>query len=578
MALVNVGLLTQKVKLFFEKNHILTLPEWISECLDYLSDELGNDCPSDDEVVDLVYKQWLFSDLREFSLQIFPHNSANTVLNGNYCVQINSLLDVSRSFYSQYQSFTGKLELDDSDNDDDNANELKNSNEKTDNDNKNCRMIVLELTDGITTLRAMEYHPIPQLELTLMPGCKVRLTGPIRCINEMLLLKSENITILGGSCDSLESENSTLALITKKLASKMRKDDPKPENSISKGTTSIMDFFNVYHVFVLQDQLFSVEKCADESWQGRTSFVTGSALLLNQNGNWPDWNRATNDNLTTDDRMLEPVCSEQASRLSTNSGTGVAMESACRFVDNVTEVDLFDADELIYDLPTTNLDHCAEHSTSGDEAESRNTPPELSADLYGDIADFFPENDPEFMEMEPENLLYLSTNVATVQLENNATLCIEHDITNGIQMKSSLKFEKRNFVYIAEIVSEQFTASQGEYTLRAIILNILGKLDTNKGSHWSLMVKLNDSTGSIDCSLSDSLLCELIGMSASEAWDIKTRLSGDLVSRNRALQGLKRCGQILREFDGTVEIRFIGAGKLPLLIQLNPKQVTDLFH
>ncbi|KRX46777.1 RecQ-mediated genome instability protein 1 [Trichinella murrelli] len=566
MAPLNVTLLTPKVKLFFEKNHILTLPEWIGECLDYLSDELGNDRPSDDEVVDLVYKQWLFSDLREFSLQIFPHNSANTVLNGNYCVQINSLLDVSRSFYSQYQSFTGKLELDDSENDDENR-----SNEKTDKDRKNCRMIVLELTDGITTLRAMEYHPIPQLELNLMPGCKVRLTGPIRCINEMLLLKSENITILGGSCDSLESENST------KLASKMRKDDPKLENSICKPTTT-------------------TEQCADdESWQGKTAFVSGSAVL-NQNRNWPNWNRATND-----DRMLEP---EQTCELSTTSTVRAPpVESAGRSVGSVAEVDLFDADQLIYDdLPpppptTTNLHHSAEYSTSGDEAER--ITPELSTDLYGDIADFFPENEPEFMEMEmeSENLTYLSTNVARVQLENNATLCIEHDISNGIQMKCSSKFQRRNFVYIAEIISEQFTASQGEYTLRAIILNILGKLDTNKGSHWSLMVKLNDSTGSIDCSLADSLLCQLIGMSASEAWDIKTRLSGDLVSRNRALQvgymllftdlfqakpkqtnGLKRCGRILREFDGTVEIRFVGAGKLPLLIQLNPKDVTDLFH
>ncbi|KRZ93951.1 RecQ-mediated genome instability protein 1 [Trichinella sp. T8] len=553
MAPLNVTLLTPKVKLFFEKNHILTLPEWIGECLDYLSDELGNDHPSDDEVVDLVYKQWLFSDLREFSLQIFPHNSANTVLNGNYCVQINSLLDVSRSFYSQYQSFTGKLELDDSENDDENR-----SNEKTDKDRKNCRMIVLELTDGITTLRAMEYHPIPQLELNLMPGCKVRLTGPIRCINEMLLLKSENITILGGSCDSLESENSTLALITKKLASKMRKDDPKLENSICKPTTT-------------------TEQCADdESRQGKTAFVSGSAVL-NQNRNWPNWNRATND-----DRMLEP---EQTCELSTTSTVRAPpVESAGRSVGSVAEVDLFDADQLIYDdLPpppptTTNLHHSAEYSTSGDEAER--ITPELSTDLYGDIADFFPENEPEFMEMEmeSENLTYLSTNVARVQLENNATLCIEHDISNGIQMKCSSKFQRRNFVYIAEIISEQFTASQGEYTLRAIILNILGKLDTNKGSHWSLMVKLNDSTGSIDCSLADSLLCQLIGMSASEAWDIKTRLSGDLVSRNRALQGLKHCGRILREFDGTVEIRFVGAGKLPLLIQLNPKDVTDLFH
>ncbi|XP_003371725.1 protein RMI1-like protein [Trichinella spiralis] len=378
MAPLNVTLLTPKVKLFFEKNHILTLPEWISECLDYLSDELGNDRPSDDEVVDLVYKQWLFSDLREFSLQIFPHNSANTVLNGNYCVQINSLLDVSRSFYSQYQSFTGKLELDDSENDDENR-----SNEKTDKDRKNCRMIVLELTDGITTLRAMEYHPIPQLELNLMPGS---------------------------------------------------------------------------------------EQCADESWQGKTAFVSGSALL-NQTRNWPDWNRATND-----DRMLEP---EQACGLSTTSTVRAPpVESAGRSVGSVAEVDLFDADQLIYDdLPpppptTTNLHHSAEHSTSGDEAE-RSTP-ELSTDLYGDIADFFPENEPEFMEMEPENLTYLSTNVARVQLENNATLCIEHDISNGIQMKCSSKFQRRNFVYIAEIISEQFTASQGEYTLRVGVF----------GGHW----------------------------------------------------------------------------------------------
>lgn len=34
-------------------------------------------------------------------------------------------------------------------------------------------MLVMELTDGVTTVRAMEYQPIPHLKVDLAPGIKV---------------------------------------------------------------------------------------------------------------------------------------------------------------------------------------------------------------------------------------------------------------------------------------------------------------------------------------------------------------------------------------------------------------------
>lgn len=67
----------------------------------------------------------------------------------------------------------------------------------------------MELTDGTQTIFAMEYKPILCLNTELRPGCKILLHGPIRCVNQILLLESQtNIKILGGESDSLLIINS----------------------------------------------------------------------------------------------------------------------------------------------------------------------------------------------------------------------------------------------------------------------------------------------------------------------------------------------------------------------------------
>lgn len=65
----------------------------------------------------------------------------------------------------------------------------------------------LELTDGHRTVPAMEYRPISCLSTKLMPGTKLLIMGPFRCINGVLFLEAKNVRILGGEVSIMAIEN-----------------------------------------------------------------------------------------------------------------------------------------------------------------------------------------------------------------------------------------------------------------------------------------------------------------------------------------------------------------------------------
>ena len=77
-------------------------------------------------------------------------------------MQVQSVVDVSRPAYGQLQSLKGKS-LDEGE-----------PAEKKYPEPKPNRLLLLELTDGVTNLQAMEYQPIKQLNVQqLLPGAKV---------------------------------------------------------------------------------------------------------------------------------------------------------------------------------------------------------------------------------------------------------------------------------------------------------------------------------------------------------------------------------------------------------------------
>ena len=82
-------------------------------------------------------------------------------------IQVQSIVDVSRPAYGQLQKLKGKS-LDEAE-----------PQEKKYSEPKANRLLLLELTDGVTDLQAMEYQPLTRLNVQqLLPGAKVKKKTP----------------------------------------------------------------------------------------------------------------------------------------------------------------------------------------------------------------------------------------------------------------------------------------------------------------------------------------------------------------------------------------------------------------
>ena len=78
-------------------------------------------------------------------------------------MQVQSVVDVSRPAYGQLQKLKGKS-----------LDEGEPAEKKYSAEPKVNRLLLLELTDGVADLQAMEYQPIKQLNVQqLLPGAKV---------------------------------------------------------------------------------------------------------------------------------------------------------------------------------------------------------------------------------------------------------------------------------------------------------------------------------------------------------------------------------------------------------------------
>uniref|UniRef100_A0A0R3S0Y9 RecQ-mediated genome instability protein 1 n=1 Tax=Elaeophora elaphi TaxID=1147741 RepID=A0A0R3S0Y9_9BILA len=101
----------ETIKDFFSKKlNVALQEEWLTEVMIYLhSLEFNND-----SLLSAVYEQWLCTDLSISSKPLLSLSAGNcsmlTMLGGNTVVQINSLVDIGASMYSQYRTLTSKFE------------------------------------------------------------------------------------------------------------------------------------------------------------------------------------------------------------------------------------------------------------------------------------------------------------------------------------------------------------------------------------------------------------------------------------------------------------------------------------
>ncbi|XP_029366915.1 recQ-mediated genome instability protein 1 [Echeneis naucrates] len=187
---------------------------WLEACLLWLQEEAGGAGRlSQQQINQQVLDQWLLTDLRDLDYPVLPEGlgeAQKTELNGIFCVQVDSFLDISQPMYGQLQKWRGT----DCNNDDVSAVSLTTQRPW---EAKPTRMLVLQVTDGVQSLEAMEYQTIPAFNTALKPGVKLQLQGRIFCRLGMLLLGPSNIKVLGGEVEDLAERNNQGRMLCRAL-------------------------------------------------------------------------------------------------------------------------------------------------------------------------------------------------------------------------------------------------------------------------------------------------------------------------------------------------------------------------
>lgn len=198
----------------FSCHTIKAKSDWTEECLKFfLSQNAGM---SDEELYQAAFEQFLLADVNGASNPVIPgsvkQNKQPFTLYGTFVLQLQFLIDIGKflarliyvarnltslnliaeSPYEQHRRLHN-IRLDE-------VNEIRESKAfKT----KRKRMFKLELCDGHNTICAMEYSTIKVLNTKLSPGTKLKVIGPLKVVNHILLLEPKNLEILGGDVDHL---------------------------------------------------------------------------------------------------------------------------------------------------------------------------------------------------------------------------------------------------------------------------------------------------------------------------------------------------------------------------------------
>ncbi|NWW38820.1 RMI1 protein, partial [Panurus biarmicus] len=578
--------------------HVKVPLAWLEACINWIQEENSGSNLSQAQINKQVFEQWLLTDLRDLEYPILPNCILDTPkgeLSGYYSIQIDSLVDVSQPAYSQLQKLRGKSTVNE---------EVTASTQAFQKpwEAKPTRMLMLQLTDGIHEIQGMEYQPVPVLCSNLPPGTKITVQGNIAYRLGVLLLKPENVKLLGGEVDALLEDYCQERVLARLIG--------ETENPNSVGQAGREQIFSrpvdeLEQTLGPSDEelLASLDENSEFTLNNRTSlesgycsrsnnFNTASGSLTAHNGNVLLQNSGSP--FPHSDEQVSPI--EYADDFLNDfplEDDFLLEEEMQREMEEVPPVDMDRNIGLISDrLPHTSGSSC-NSSLNGTEEDNVKNREKLREAISKEknvrrtildedrnsmsnflqhkglhqtcsSSDFSSENPPE------ERQSYTDRDESRCKQQHASDSRVLNDdpvfslkmVPEGDQQKhgsqifpckaveAHLDLDSPPFTYISLLLAKK-PETVTILKVKCFIVTLTGNLTKSNGS-WGIKAKISDGSAYLEVEFADDILTSLIGFSVPEM----NKLKKDPALRLKLKDGLEKCQKQLIDLCCLMTIEF----------------------
>ncbi|VDK44760.1 unnamed protein product [Anisakis simplex] len=520
-----------------------------------------------ESLAEAVYEQWIHFDIKYSTEPMLPLSStpsARKKVIHNISVvlqnfQINSLVDIGTSFHYQIAELTDEFE-------DNSGFTTANDDQKNNSEaiswatmsimlififdfpssdyrflslKKPRRMLLLELTDGQTNLKAIEYRPIKDLSLLTCPGCKILVYGAIEMRRNILFLTESNSMVLGGHDETLMKTNRPVEVMARALG----KDITNKVASVGKQTTKSQDRKAV------PSRLNSPETPKTNATSSASSLLPRPVMevkpLADKHSRSDDRTKSSNDS-----PLSSSVCA--SFRFDPVTTPLTAQHSSSRTSKNLPST-------FQRKIPVTSTP-LEQHSYTKHSAGSSSSPYEF----HSKRIKIEEENDDDIMVIDvrqswqSSSSLFVPTHTPLTKrnssvrqkrsiLRSDDPVMLRYNRSEIVFIEDAMSVARILEIISAVIADPFFAVWASLASLLAVMKDIAIPLRI-VDDIWTMRIVLSDeSCEKLECVVSHSVLVELIGMTPQEAMEI--RASKDKDRRREGTLRLKSVQESMERLD-----------------------------
>lgn len=598
--------------------HVKVPVMWLEACVNWIQEENENVSLSQAQMNKQVFEQWLLTDLRDLEHPVLPDSILEVPkgeLNGFFALQINSLVDVSQPAYSQIQKLRGK----------NNTNDLITAETQVTPkpwEAKPSRMLMLQLTDGIVQMQGMEYQPIPALHSHLPPGTKILIYGNISFRLGVLLLKPENVKVLGGEVDALledyaqekvlgrligetdpivsvipNNSNQTIPRITDNLDLVLEPSDEELLASLEN------DELAANNDTSLERRCFSTGSSSNTIPRRQSGLEPGLVISPNLNDKSPNPSVHFTDGELDDFSLAEALLLEEAvqkeqmetEQLQPLTLNRITDESMAKSSDKSNTPNNFSL--ISKNRNNWNEKNLSEQMTNEDKSFSclspidhnnsvflvnRNVPlphdftnKGKNSETDNKVKQTISSSDGHSLNNKILNgkiVSYVSKRNSQISNENDHHLqnCSLRSSENSTNLSIAMDLYSPPFIYLSVLMASK-PKEVTTVKVKAFIVTLTGNLSSS-GGIWSVTAKISDGTAYLDVDFVDEILTSLIGFSVPEM----KRLKKDPLQYQKFLEGLQKCQRELIDLCCLMTISFNPSLSKAMVLALQDVNVEHL--